>query len=215
MHRRARGPGRGTTAAKELWWRWWRVVTLAEATGFVAPAVVGATLSAEPDAVLAIALVAAGLVEGAALGAGQAVVLRRVLIDLPVRSFVFATALAAGFAYAVAMVPVLLAADPSLMPLWALVVLAAALSPVLLASIGTAQWLVLRRLVPGSAWWIPATAVAWLCGLAAFLAVAPPLWQDGQPVALAAAIGGLGGLVMAAVVAALTGWAAVRLARTV
>jgi long-chain acyl-CoA synthetase len=28
MHRHARGPGRGTTAAKELWWRWWRVVTL-------------------------------------------------------------------------------------------------------------------------------------------------------------------------------------------
>ncbi|SHK74641.1 hypothetical protein SAMN05443637_111107 [Pseudonocardia thermophila] len=85
------------------------------------------------------------------------------------------------------------------------------LGTALLASIGTAQWLVLRRVVLAAAWWIPATAAAWVAGLLAFATVTGPLWQSGQPGPLVAAIGALGGLVMAAVVAALTGWAATRL----
>ena len=43
--------------------------------------------------------------------------------------------------------------------------------------------------------------------------VAPPLWQEGQAVGTIIAIGVLGALVMAATVAALTGLAALRLAR--
>jgi hypothetical protein len=72
---------------------------------------------------------------------------------------------------------------------------------------------VLRGHTRGSGFWVPATAGAWVVGLGAFLLVAPPLWQEGQPVGTIIAIGVLGGLVMAASVAALTGIAALRLAR--
>ena len=37
---------------------------------------------------------------------------------------------------------------------------------------GTAQWLVLQRVAPRSAFWIPVTGAAWAVGLAAFLVVA-------------------------------------------
>lgn len=67
----------------------------------------------------------------------------------------------------------------------------------LLASIDTAQWMVLRHLLPSSAMWIPANAVAWLLGLGAFLAVSTPLWHPGQPFAVVVAIGLPAGLVMA------------------
>jgi hypothetical protein len=83
---------------------------------------------------------------------------------------------------------------------------------ILLASIGTTQWLVLRRHRPHSAWWIATTAGAWLLGLAAFLAIATPLWQPGQSIVLIILIGVLAGLVMATTVAAVTGWAMLRLA---
>jgi D-arabinose 1-dehydrogenase-like Zn-dependent alcohol dehydrogenase len=84
---------------------------------------------------------------------------------------------------------------------------------VLLCSIGTAQWLELRRHVPRAGRWVTATAAAWCAGLVAFSAVTSPLWQPGQRPALVAAIGALGGLVMALTVAVGTGWALVRLLR--
>ena len=80
-----------------------------------------------------------------------------------------------------------------------------------LLTIGTAQWLVLRRHLRRSASWIAATALAWLGGLAAFAVIASPLWQPGQPVWLVAAIGALAGLAMAAVASAVTGFTLVRL----
>jgi len=78
---------------------------------------------------------------------------------------------------------------------------------------GLAQWTVLRNHVVGAGRWIAVSAVAWLAGLAAFMLIATPLWQEGQPVALTAAIGVLGRLVMAATVAAVTGLGFVRLLR--
>jgi hypothetical protein len=85
--------------------------------------------------------------------------------------------------------------------------------PALLASIGTAQWLVLRRHVRRASWWIASTAAAWTAGLAVFLAVAMPLWQPGQPVSVVVAIGLAGGLLMAATTSAVTGAALRRLLR--
>jgi hypothetical protein len=72
----------------------------------------------------------------------------------------------------------------------ALAVPAAALGGlVLLASIGTAQWLVLRRAGHDVAWWIATTAAGWLAGLTVFMVVVTPLWQPGQPALLTVAIG--------------------------
>ena len=78
-------------------------------------------------------------------------------------------------------------------------------------SLGTGQWLVLRHHVAMAHLWVGANAVAWAAGLVVFTAFTTPLWQPGQPVVLIALIGALGGLVMAATMAAITGSALTRL----
>jgi hypothetical protein len=196
-----------------LWSRWLVTVTAAETLGFLVPASVGAALVDAPDTTMAPAIIAAGLVEGALLGAGQAAVARRARPGLPVVRFVALTAVAAAFAYAIALVPVVWGPRLTALP-WPVVgLLGLSLAILLLGSIGTAQWWVLRGEVAGAAMWVPATAVAWAAGLLAFLGVATPLWEPGQPLGLTIAIGALAGLVMATVVAALTGAAFIRLRR--
>lgn len=195
----------------DLWRAWVVSVTLGELAGFAVPAVLGALTAERPEAVMLAALLGAGAVEGAVLGWAQARVLRRVLPALATGRYVAATAGAAVLAYLVGLGPALLGDRLAALPTGLLVAAAVVGGAVLLASIGTAQWLVLRRVLPGSVMWIPATAVAWAAGLLAFAAVTTPLWQPGQPVALAAAIGVLGGLVMGLVVAVGTGFALARL----
>lgn len=199
-----RSPGR-------LWRAWFVSVTVGELVGFGVPAVAGAVTATMSDLVAVPALVAAGGIEGAVLGWAQARVLRGVLPGLAVGAYVGATAAAAALAYAIGMSPAVFAATIPGLSRPVLVVVGLLLAGVLLASIGTAQWLVLRRVVRRSASWIVTTAASWAVALVAFAAVTTPLWRPGQSVGLAVAIGVLGGLVMAVVVAALTGAAAVRL----
>ncbi|MFG1965338.1 hypothetical protein [Nonomuraea sp. NPDC049028] len=123
--------------------------------------------------------------------------------------WVRATAGGAGIAWAIGALPVVLGERVMSWHPAALIVLGV----VLLASMGLLQWRVLRPHVPGAWRWVAATAGAWLVALGAFTAVTTPLWQPGQPGWLIAAIGVLGGAVMAATVAALTGAALVRLLR--
>jgi hypothetical protein len=187
------------------------VVTLAELLGFTVPAVVGALTAASSARVSVPALLLAGAVEGAVLGAGQAVVLRRALPGLSRRRWVGATAVGAVLAYAIGLTPSV-AADPVAgWPPPLLAALGAVLAVALLATIGVALWWVLRRHVPAAHRWIPATGLAWLAGLTVFLAFATPLWQPGQPLGVVVAIGAAGGLLMAAAMAAVTGVALRRL----
>jgi hypothetical protein len=187
-------------------------VTAAEAAGFAVPAGVGALTAGSSPAVSVPALLAAGAVEGALLGWGQAAVLRRVLPGFPARRWVVVTSAAAVLAYAIGLAPSTLA------PLWAgwpagvLIPVVALLGLVLLNSIGTAQWTILRRLVPRAGRWIAVTAFAWLGGLAVFLAVSMPLWHPGQALAAIVGIGLFAGLLMAATMAAITGLTVRRLA---
>ena len=197
-----------------MWWRRWMVlVTLGELAGFVAPAVAGATLSAAAvnAATTLLVMLCAGAVEGTVLGWAQASALRRDLPGLPRYRFATATGLAAVVAYAVGMLPSTL--DGRLSGLHPLILGTAAVAGgvVLLGSIGTGQWLVLRRVLPRTRWWIAATAGGWTVGLGVFLLVATPLWQQGQPLWLTVVIGILAGALMAATIAALTGLAASRL----
>ncbi|GAA4690497.1 hypothetical protein GCM10023215_29020 [Pseudonocardia yuanmonensis] len=194
-----------------VWLRWFAWVTLGEFTGFVAPAIVGAASTTWPLPATAAGLLLAGAAEGTALGWAQAHVLGRELPALRRARFVAATALAAVLAYTIGLVPMALGERLTTLPPALLITGGAMGGAVLLASIGTAQWLVLRRVRARCAWWIATTAGAWTAGLLVFTAVATPLWQPGQPLALTVAIGVLGGLAMAATVAALTGAAAVRL----
>jgi hypothetical protein len=198
-----------------LWRRWTLAVTLGESAGFCAPAVAGglAAVAGWPTGASLAAILAAGAVEGYVLGAAQAWALRTAVPTLQARAFAAVTGAAAVLAYAIALTPSTLGERIHDVPL-AVAVPAAAIGGLgLLASIGTAQWLVLRRAGCNVPWWIASTAAGWLAGLTVFMAVATPLWQPGQPASLVVVIGVLAGVLMAATVAATTGFAAVRLAQ--
>ena len=139
------------------------------------------------------ALALAGSLEGAVLGWSQARVLRRPLRRLSSRRWIVNTSAAAALAWSIGMLPSTAHDLWSRWPILLIVVAAAALGLVLLCSIGTAQWLELRRHVPRAGRWVITTAAAWCAGLVAFTAVTSPLWQPGQRPALIAAIGALGG----------------------
>lgn len=154
-------------------------------------------------------LLAAGAVEGAALGAGQATVLVRLLPDLPVRRWVVATSAAAVLCYALGLLPSTAASVWLTWPAPVVALVGAVVGLVLLGAIGTAQWWVLRHHVFHALRWIPATALAWAGGLAVFLAIAMPWWEPGQATFLVLLGGLVAAVAMAAVVAAVTGCAVV------
>lgn len=203
---------RAATAPRGLWRRWFASVTLGELLGFAAPAVTGALVRDAAPVAAAVALLIAGAVEGGVLGWFQAGVLRRAVPGMRSGDWIRATALGALIAWAVGAIPVAGDGLDTWAP-WVAVPAAVVGGIVLLLSIGVTQWLVLRRHLPGAGLWIWASALAWLAGLAAFTAFTSPLWQPGQSTALVVAIGGLGGLLMAAVMAAITGYFLVRILR--
>ncbi|MEV4702890.1 hypothetical protein [Actinoplanes sp. NPDC049316] len=190
---------------------WLRTVTVAEFLGFLAPAFAGALLADADAAVAMPVILAAGAVEGAVLGTGQALVLRWALPRFPRRRWVAVTAVAAVVAYLIGMSPSTFSGVWQSWPVAVTAAVAVLLGLLLLCSIGIAQWTVLRRFIGHAGWWIAATAVAWLAGLAAFLLVTMPLWHPGQAMILVVAVGIAGGLVMAATMAAVTGAAVRRL----
>ncbi|MBJ8347028.1 hypothetical protein JGU72_20350 [Antrihabitans sp. YC2-6] len=185
--------------------RWIRTVTLAETIGFAVPAIVGVSTAASSPAVALPALVAAGAVEGAILGWGQASVLRRTLPGLSKTRWISATAAAAAFAYVLGMAPSTWASGITRWPGVATIATMSILGVAILLSVGTAQWFALRAHVANASRWIPLTAVAWLVGLVAFLGFVMPLWHQGQSMPLTMGIGILGGLLMAATTSTVTG----------
>jgi len=194
-----------TKLTTSTWTTWFTLVTAGEFAGFLVPALTGALTSSGP------LLVLAGVAEGTVLGAAQWLVLRRIVRRLRARDWIGVTALAAGFAWAVAMLTVHYGEPLGTLPLAVLLPLAAVVGAGVLLSMGIGQWLVLRHHLDGASTWVWANALAWCGGLAVFTVFTTPLWQPGQPPALIALIGAAGGLLMAATMAAITGVALVRL----
>ncbi|MCC3655662.1 MULTISPECIES: hypothetical protein [Streptomyces] len=208
-----RGPRGGRApSGRRLWRQWLLWATAGEMAGFAAPAVVGAATADGPTALTVTGLVAAGAVEGAVLGLAQARVLRRVWPRLDGGRWTAATAAAAAFAWLLGLLPSALHDAVADWPVPVLAALAAVAGPLLLVSVGTAQWWVLRRHVPRARRWIAGSAAGWLLGLLVFTALTSPLWRPGQPAPLVGLIGLLGGTAMAFTAAAVTGWVLVRLA---
>lgn len=198
-------------ARHSLWFRWWVLVTLGELVGFSVPATAAVWASAQVAGVELVAMSGAGLVEGVLLGAAQAVVLRRVLPGFRSTAWVVATSLAAALAWLLGMLPSTTHDVWSTWPVGTTVVVGGLVGLVLLGSIGTAQALVLP---PSSLrrWsWVAWTAAGWCAGLAAFSAIAPPLWHGGQSTAATIVVGLAGGVVMAAAMAGVTGVGVTRL----
>ncbi len=120
---------------------WLRTVTTAEFAGFAVPALVGALAADAPAAVVLTVVPAAGAVEGALLGTGQAVVLRRALPGLPLRRWIAVTAAAAVVAYVLGLQPG--------QPVAATVAIGVAGGLLMAATTAAVTGLALRRLLPG------------------------------------------------------------------
>ncbi|MFC9964548.1 MULTISPECIES: hypothetical protein [Nocardia] len=184
--------------------RWTVLVTIGEFLGFSIPALVATSMWDRAGIWPTALLLVAGMGEGAVLGLFQARALRPVIPDLGYRAWIVATALGAVVAWSVAMMLARLDAVrawPTSVAISALCVGAA----VVISALGVAQWVVLRRYLSRAGWWIAATAASWAAGLISFAVFTSPLWHQGQPAAQIAAIGVAGGLLMAAVMAAVSG----------
>jgi hypothetical protein len=198
---------------RPLWRRWVLATTAGESVGFCVPALTGVVIARLdlPAASGFALLLVAGWVEGFVLGTAQQLALRIALHRLSGRAFAHATAGAAVVAYAIGMLPSSVGDNLTRLPPPALIAGGSVAGGALLASIGTAQWLVLRHDGYDARWWILTTAGAWLAGLVVFMAIATPLWRPGQSVVVAVLVGVLAGVSMAGTVAVLTGFAARRL----
>ncbi len=124
---------------------WIPVVSLAELLGFAPPAVVGVVTAGSPTAVSLPSVVAAGALEGVLLGAGQVLVLRRVLPAVSASRWIVATAVAAALAHVLGLLPSAAASSITAWPPAIQVAQGAVLGLLLLVSIGAAQWWELRR----------------------------------------------------------------------
>lgn len=188
--------------------RWFVCVTLAEAAGFAVPATVLGSLAllGAPAGVVYAAMVLAGACEGLLLGFGQSVGFGAAV---PRARWMLATAAGAAAAWSIGMLPSTLGVGFGL-PV--VILLAAVLGTALLLSIPTLQWLVLRQLAPQrrTAFWIPVNAGAWAVGLLWTFAPSPFI-DETTPVPVLFAVYLLAGLLMAATVAVLTGFAARRI----
>jgi len=156
--------------------RWVVVVTIGEGLGLAVAAAVGALFFDEPGVVLLPALVAAGLAEGALLGAAQWLVLRSEL-PLALGRWAGLTAVGAGAAYALGMLPSTLYEMWVDWPVVAQVVFFVGTGSALLATIGTAQWVELRHHIARAGRWILGTGAAWVAALTVFGLISTPLWQ--------------------------------------
>jgi hypothetical protein len=184
---------------------WFVATTLGEAAGFLAVALVASVAFDLAPGLTLVVMVLAGAVEGLLLGTAQSLVLGPELLGFSRRSWALATAAGAAAAWALGMLPSVLYPWWNEWPALVTVPSGLVLGLLLLTSVGLAQWTVLRHHVPRSTSWVPANAVAWAAGLGVLLAVVTPLWHEGQDTMTVLVIGALGGLAMAAVVAALTG----------
>jgi hypothetical protein len=225
------------SAERALWGRWVIANAVGEGIGLGGSILVGAgivsVLGAQlgPWADVGAALLAVALgtfFEGVIVGFAQWRVLRGPLPGVSRGSWVWATAIGAGVAWLLGMVPSTVASlvtaptvpnggdAPPLSPdepaLGIVLLAAAALGLVLGPVLASAQFVVLRRHVERAGWWIPANAVAW--------ALALPLTYLGPSVMFDVGASLLGvGILLACVVGAgavvgvVHGWVLVRLLR--
>ena len=188
--------------------RWVLVVTLGEAVGFSVPAVVGVAVTGAPWGPRAtlVALVLAGSVEGALLGAAQADCLYRWRVLPARRWWVVATSVGAAVAWSIGMLP----STFDLRWTAETAVVAGVGGLMLLTSLPLAQYFVLRGHVRRAARWIPINIAAWLLGIAWTLAPSPVVVES-TPAGALIVIYGIAGLCMAATVAVVTGLGMIRL----
>lgn len=178
-----------------------------EAAGFAVAATVGALGAAQdlPPAPEFALFVAAGSIEGALLGGGQAIAMSR--LQLPprvLRRWPVVTCVAAAVAWSIG----LLLFSGAVIPMrWSSPVtwlVAAVLGSALLLSLPTAQYLLLRSAMPRAGRWIWVNVLAWLLGICWTFAPSP-LVDASTPLLLLIGSYAVSGVLMAVTVALITG----------
>lgn len=134
----------------------------------------------------AIGLVVAGILcEGVLVGYAQGRVLRQLFPSLSKPRWIWLTAIGAGFAWLVGMIPSTIASLNASNQIGGnaappfegamVFVMAAAMGIALGTFLGVPQWFELRRQVSYSGWWVAANSVAWAVGMAiVFIGATPP-----------------------------------------
>jgi hypothetical protein len=187
----------------DAFFRRWVACTIAgEAAGFTVAAALAATqdLSHMPEFAI---LLGVGALEGALLGRGQAMAMSRLQLPTAIlRLWPVATSVAAVMAWSIGLIP------GSLHRMgwssWSSWLLAALLVLVLLASIPTAQFMLLRTALPTAGRWVRFNAVAWMLGLSWTFAP-PALVTPDTPVVSEIGVYAIAGILMATTVAIVTG----------
>ena len=188
---------------------WVSLVLTGETVGFVVPGLAwfAAWKAGLPPLAAAAIVVPAGACEGAILGFSQWLALRNQSRALPVR-WIPATAAGAGIAWACGMTPNTVYDLGA--PAWLAVAVGGLLAPVLLLSLPVTQWFVLRRSLERAWRWVPWSVAAWALALPVTF-VAPALLPSNAPDSQVAAAWAVSGLVMATVLALVSGLALRRL----
>jgi hypothetical protein len=165
-----------------VWGQWTLANTIGEALGLGATLLAGILLFARleprigPVLSAILGVLAGACVEGGIVGTAQWLVLRGPLAGLSWIVWAAATAIGAGIAWALGLLPTTIISlttataenasasppNPSELVVYSL---AAALGLVAGAILALAQWWVLRRFVPRASWWILASAIAWALGM--------------------------------------------------
>jgi hypothetical protein len=217
-----------------LWLRWVAANAFGELVGLGMTLAVGAyfitRLGNLPGLIFVLVsfavAVASGAIEACVVGLAQWWAMHTWFPRVSRRSWWLATLLGALAAYVLGYLPSTImnigeqasAASPaSAAPMtepaqWVMLLLAAGMGAVAGAVLSFAQWLALRRSVPGSGLWIPANMLAWMAGMPVIF------WgidvaQKGQPLWQAALIMAATLFAAGAVVGAIHGAFLVRLAR--
>ena len=196
-----------SAAARAFHRRWVGWTVAGEAAGFAVAATVGALVATQnlPPAPEFALFVAAGSVEGALLGGGQAIAMTRLQLPTRVlRRWPVVTSLAAAVAWSIG----LLLFSGAVIPMrWSSPVtwlVAAVLGSALLLSIPTAQYLLLRSALPSAGRWIWVNVLAWLLGICWTFAPSP-LVDASTPLTSLIGVYVLSGVLMAVTVALITG----------
>jgi hypothetical protein len=148
-------------------------------------------------------LLGAGAIEGALLGRGQAMAMSRLQLPAAIlRLWPIATSVAAVVAWSIGLIPGSI--HKISLSSWGLWALAAVLVLMLLASIPTAQFMLLRTALPTAGRWIRFNALAWLLGLSWTFAPAALVKPD-TPVVSEVGVYAIAGVLMATTVAIITG----------
>lgn len=188
---------------------WTLLVTVGVVVGLAAPvaAYVAATRVELPMFIIYPTLALAGAVQGLVLGITQALALYRTVMEVPRAAWSLITMVGALVAWGLGMLPATFEALGEPLDLDSRRVLAMVLAGgvVLLLIVPFAQWLLLRRLLPGAWLWIAVEAVAIAVALATVAGLSVAV-DTSRPLADLAPVLAVGGGAVALAFALITGF---------